>query len=61
MPSETQLRAASAHGRFAGIRGMSPLDCPWSPISDNPQDRVLARRWLRAYRQWVPAVVDYEG
>lgn len=60
MPTEAELRAATKNGRFAGMRGMGTDKCPYQAAGDARQ-RILARTWLRAYRAWIPHMVNFGG
>lgn len=48
-PADQDIARAQAFGRLAAQEGKPPSACPYT--GDNPTDRVLAYRWVRAYTQ----------
>jgi hypothetical protein len=54
------VRAVMA-GRVAARDNEPVTACPHDPNAATPQERALARLWLRGYDREKPAPVDYSG
>ncbi|CNE45186.1 Uncharacterised protein [Mycobacterium tuberculosis] len=54
------VRAVVA-GRVAARAGKAVTACPYDPDGETPQERALARLWIRGYDRERPAPIDYSG
>lgn len=53
-------RALTA-GRTAARANEPVTACPYDPNGESPQERALARLWIRGYDRERPAPIDYSG
>ena len=54
------VRAVTA-GRAAARNAEPVTACPHNPSAETPQERALARLWLRGYDRERPLDIDYSG
>lgn len=57
----TTMVRAHRQGRAAAQAGQPLTACPHNVDADTPQERALARMWLRGYDRVNPFPVDYSG